>query len=294
MTKKEQRLKEKDELILNFIGLEYPYNRPKSQWEKNRDTSKILAYPDPHTPYVSKDVKKEMLKHKDAETLVCTGDLADYYSKSRFPKSRHQAFKDEVRALFFELEWLSTNWENVRVMMGNHDDRPEKLMNNLLNGHAELHLMLEPNLLMWLASFFDNVEIVGCQVNLLGINEMVKKVVSHVYQHGDIIFTHAERSNAKRETLMENISKWVRSWSKLLGLKHYEFIVQSHNHNDFRGSGWGGEKWFLVPAAAEQLSVGMEYALKPQMMGSAPCRGFAIFHQEDGKTDYNRSGNILV
>lgn len=289
-----ERLREKDELILNFIGLEYPYNRPKSQWEKKRDVTKILTYPDPHTPYVSKNVKAKMLTEKDSETLVCTGDIADYYSKSRFPKSRHQDFKQELRALFFELEWLSTHWENVKIMMGNHDDRPEKLLNNLLNGHAELHLMLEPNLLKWLSSFFDNIEIVGTQVNLLGIDEMVKKTVSHVYQHGDIIFTHAERSNVKRETLMENISKWVGGWAGYLGLKPYGVIVQSHNHTDLKTTGERGEKWFLIPTASTPLSVGMEYVLHPKMVGRTPSVGYAVFYQDNGKTDYNRSGSILL
>lgn len=293
MSKHKKARLQAEKNFLEFIDVEFPYVPPKRK-EHGYNPNKILVIADPHEPYGNKQVYDSCLKlHQDAGVLIVTGDLGDYYSKSRFPKSRHQSFKEEVRSVFLRMEWFSQHWKSVKILVGNHDDRPEKKIQSLLADHPDLLILTERNLLQYMSMFFDNVEIVGIQIDLLGIGEIHTKLISHIYQYGDIIFTHAEKSNANHETLMQNISKYLRNWTNFLGLKPYTFIVQAHNHSEMRKTS-GTERWFLTPTASYPKSIGFEYILHPKMFGSPPTVGYAVFHQYNGKTNYNESYNWIV
>ena len=151
-------IEEEEAKFFKYMEIPYPYNLPSSNWSSNIDKTKILSLADPHCPYVAQFVlyiAEE--RHRDAAILVVPGDVGDYYSKSRFRKTRHQAFKDELRSVFRFIEWAATNWSDVRLMIGNHDPRPEKQISNIFAGNTELLIMTEQNLLGRLASYFDNV-----------------------------------------------------------------------------------------------------------------------------------------
>lgn len=286
--------KETVEKFLNYIGLQYPYKPPKQTLHKTLDPTKILYLADPHEPYGNPEVYKEAFdKHWDAKTVIIGGDLFDFYSQSRFEKTRVQPFRKELRAGFLRLEQLASKFDTILILAGNHDNRSEKTLVNLMQKSPELLEVFGYNILNFICDFFPNVKPVGIELNLIGIEERHKKVLTHIYQHGDIIFTHAERSNANRETLMKNISEYLRKWGAYLGLKSYSVIAQAHNHSDMKTT-WGTERWFLTPCASSPYSVGFEYILHPSMKGSPPCVGYSVFHQENGKTDYNRSGNFLI
>jgi len=277
------------------MGMEYPYKRPKSSWGK-AVPDKILSIADPHNPYVSiKTLKAAERDEKDAALLIIPGDVGDYYSKSRFRKTRHWDFAQEVRAVFLFLEWAANNWRSVKIMLGNHDDRPEKQIMDIMGNDTDLLILTEQNLLLNLSTFFDNVEMVGTQIagDPLDDGRRHKVNLTHIYQHGDIVFTHGEKSMAQASSLMMGISQYLHRWKGLFGLKPYRIIAQAHNHADFRQT-MGGEKWIQLPAACDPVSVGMEYIFSKRMVGTPPCTGYSIFYQSNGETDYNRSGNILL
>jgi hypothetical protein len=288
-------LREKEqEFLENLLGVTYPYSRPPRQWREEIDPEKIIALPDPHEPYGCQRVYDQLERQEmDAGTLIVTGDLGDYYSKSRFRKTRHQSFEEEVRSVFYRLEWLATRFRRVLVMMGNHDNRPEKTIADVIP--VDLIVMTEGNLLKHLAGYFDNVEVVETKV--IGgqpyNGKDVKIAMSHIYQHGDIIFSHIERSATQYTSLLAAISQQLHRWGGVIGLEPYRVIAQSHNHADLRMT-MGQEKWFLMPAAAEPVSYGMEYIFNTRMIGSPPATGYAVFYQREGVTDYSRSHNILV
>ena len=284
-----------DKRILEFIGVDYPYKRPKSQWVKS-DPDKILALADPHNPYASMKVCKAVERdHKNAGMVVVPGDVGDYYSKSRFRKNRAVPFNQEVRSVFLYLEWLATHWKDVRIQLGNHDNRPEKAVMDIMGKDIDLMILTEQNLILNLASFFDNIQIVGTQISgdAMDDGRRHKVNLTHIYQVGDIVFTHGEKSMAQASSLMMGISQYLHRWKSILGLKPYRIIAQAHNHNDFRMT-MGDEKWIQLPAACEPVSIGMEYIFSTRMMGTPPATGYAIFYQSDGVTDYNASGNVLL
>ncbi len=288
MTKKQiEHQQEGENRLLEFMQVPRPYRRPKSNHLRKTDPSKILTISDPHEQYSNKVVLSHCeTKEPDAETLIVPGDLGDYYSKSRFRKTRYISFRDELRYVFKRMEWMANNWKVVKIMIGNHDNRPEKFTIENSQKNVDTLIMTEPNMLKRLAAYFDNVQIVGKQLDDTDIN------LTHIYQYGDIIFTHGEVSLKQSSAILERVQTYIDSWSDLLELKPYNVLAQAHNHRDLAET-VGNRKCFLLPTASNPFSIGFEYIYGSRMIGKPPAVGYSLFYQERGITDTNRSRNII-
>jgi len=280
-------LEEEVKKFNDFLNIPYPYDLPIPDRDLGSDPEKILVLSDPHEPYAHEPILEYAADaERDASICVIPGDLGDYYSKSRFKKNRAVSFRDELRAVFFRLEWLSSRWHTVLVMIGNHDNRPEKKLGDLIGDNVELQLLTETNLLKRIASYFPNVQIVGQQLG--GSNFQL----THIFQMGDLIFTHGEISRVQKTATLEYISKYLHAWAPVIGLKPYRVIAQAHNHTDLKTS-VGEEKWFMLPTCSDPYSIGMEYIYHSRMVGRPPSLGYSVFYQKDGVTDYNKSHNTV-
>lgn len=279
---------EREAQLFEFMDVPYPYVPPIHKWTTKCDPDKFLVLADPHEPYGEKRVYDAVLKHhKDAETVIIAGDLGDYYSKSRFRKRRAQSFDEELQSVFYRLAWLSQNWERVRIEPGNHDNRPEKHIQDLLGVDPTLLIMTETNLLGWLASFFDNVKIVGTTLGSSKIS------LSHIWQCGDIVFTHAEISRQLAESAMRRLSEQLHRWSKMLGLEPYTVIAQGHLHQVMKKKD-GSEWWMCLPMSSDPYSAGSEYVYEPRFAYSPPAVGYTVFFQHNGLTDINKSNSVIL
>ena len=279
---------EQEKRFLKYFGIEYPYVPPKHKWSKDIVQGKILLSADWHEPYMSDLIRKEMLTHKDAETHIVAGDIGDYYSKSRFRKTKHVTFKEEVQSVFHALEYLSTHWKTVKVMLGNHDNRPEKIMLGKVaeTGEIDLLVLTEMNLLKRLASYFDNIEVVGTSIN--GDIEL-----THIYQFGDAIFTHGELSMKQDSAILERISTYLSQWRTRLKLKPYRAIFQAHNHRATKTIK-SDELQMLIPTASEGESIGFEYIYGTRMIGTPPQQGYTVLYQKNGITEFNKTNYYIV
>ena len=279
---------EQEKRFLTYFGIEYPYVPPKHKWSKDIVQGKILLSADWHEPYMSDLIRKEMLTHKDAETHIVAGDIGDYYSKSRFRKTKHVTFKEEVQSVFHALEYLSTHWKTVKVMLGNHDNRPEKIMLGKVaeTGEIDLLVLTEMNLLKRLASYFDNIEVVGTSIN--GDIEL-----THIYQFGDAIFTHGELSMKQDSAILERISTYLSQWRTRLKLKPYRAIFQAHNHRATKTIK-SDELQMLIPTASEGESIGFEYIYGTRMIGTPPQQGYTVLYQKNGITEFNKTNFHIV
>ena len=290
MITKRQLLKwdEDQKKLFRFMNLPSPYKRPKAIHLPKTDAYKILSISDPHEQYSNRIVLDHCYEHEaTAETLIVPGDLGDYYSKSRFKKVRYVKFEDELRAVFKRIEWMANRWKTVKIMIGNHDNRPEKHITELMQKDSmDALLMTESNMLERLAAYFDNVEIVGTQLDDTDIN------LTHIYQHGDIIFTHGEISLKQNTAVLERVQNYLDQWAELLQLKPFNVLAQAHNHRDSNDT-VGKRKCFLLPTASNPFSIGFEYVYSSRMIGTPPQIGYSLFYQEHGLTDINRSHNII-
>ncbi len=286
MNNREERIEEDEQRWFEYLNIPYPYTRPPTNHCPSPDVRKILVLSDPHEPYGNGRVYTSVLNDQwDASVVVVPGDLGDFYSKSRFRKERHTSFRDELRAVFLRIEWLATLWPDVRIMLGNHDNRPEKTMADLLQNRTDMMILTEQGILRRLASYFDNVQIVGHRIE--GID------MTHFYQHGDIIFCHGELSRKSREMVLWRISEYLQHWGSHLGLKPYRVIAQGHNHSSLKMVK-GSECWFCLPTASDPYSLGMEYIYRAKLWGEPPAVGYSVFYQMDGVTDFNLSDNVVL
>lgn len=273
--------------FLEAIGVDYPYNRPLPQWDNNVDENKKIVYADLHEQYTDEVLMEDSLIHKDAGTAIVAGDLSDFYSKSRFRKTKNVNYQIEILETFKRLEWLATHYKKVKLLQGNHDNRPEKKIQELFSAVGEIDLRAintEKSLLARLVAYFDNIELVYTKAK----NHNYDIDMTHIYQEGDAIITHGELSMKQSSSLMERISNYLHSWSTVLELKPYRAILQGHNHRGYK-SIEGGELWMLIPCGMETVSIGGEYIFSPKMIGKPPVKGYAILYQENGVTDFNRT-----
>jgi len=272
-----------------FLGIEYPYEPPLPDWETVPNQEKILVLSDPHEPYAHQGIFNYVAdRERDAATVIVPGDVGDYFSKSKFRKTHHVSFKDELRSVFHRLAWLSSRWHTVLVMLGNHDNRPEKKLADLLSDNVELQLLTESNLLKRMASYFDNVHVVGQQLDGTPLQ------LTHLYQHHDIIFTHGELSRVQKTATLEYISRYLKAWAPMLGLKPYRVIAQGHNHQDLKCS-YGDERWLMLPTCSDIFSTGFEYIWSnPRMIGRPPSQGWTVIYQKNGVTNWNKSHNFVL
>ena len=279
----EQHIKE-DTAFLEFIGKSYPYIPPKKNFNKKIDNEKIINVSDPHEPHSFQPVWDDVLKyHHNAHHIHINGDIADFYSKSRFKKTEHQEFSKELRAIFDRLEWLSTNWKKVTLIRGNHDNRVEKLLANLLN--SDMLFLTKRDILGYMCAYFDNVELVGERITS---GDGSTADIDFIWQCGDIIFTHIERSQKQSSGLLETISSQLHKWSRIFNLKPYRVIMQGHNHRCTFDTN-GIEYLYICPMAACLTTTGLKYALSPSLNGAPPVMGYIEIYQKDGITDINKT-----
>ena len=280
---------EAEERFLTNFGIEYPYKnkiKAKLQIEKG----KILVLAVLHEPYSNEKILKDCLQHNDSEEVILAGDIGDFYSKSRFRKTKYVSFRDEVRSIFYRLEWLSINFQSIKIMLGNHDNRPEKKLAEALGDDVDLLALTENNLLKRLASYFDNIQIVG--TTLITSDSSYNVDMTHIFQYGDCIFTHAEKSMTQESALMGGISLYLSKWKKELKLKDYKVIAQAHNHTALKQCK-GSECWFMIPTCSEKKSIGFDYVYNTRMIGNPPQSGYMLMYQKNGVTDINRTNYFI-
>jgi predicted phosphodiesterase len=273
--------------FLESIDIPYPYNRPITEWDSDANENKKIVYADLHEQYTDEVLMNDSLQHKDAGTAIVAGDISDFYSKSRFRKTKNVDYRIEVLETFKRLEWLATHYKRVKILLGNHDNRPEKKIQELFSIAGEMDLKAintERSLLARLAAYFDNIELVNTKVR----NHNYEIELTHIHQEGDAIITHGELSLKQSSAIMERVSNYLHMWNNVLKLSPYRVIMQAHNHRAYK-SIEGNELWMLVPCGMETVSIGSEYIFAPKMYGKPPVKGYAILYQENGMTDFNRT-----
>jgi predicted phosphodiesterase len=283
--KNRNRIRDKQKYFVEeILHRSYPYIQPPTHFHKSADPDKTVVVADPHAPYSDLRVRADVLaKHWNAGHVHLNGDVGDFYSKSRYPKTQgHEDFYFELRGTFEEIEFWATNFKRVTIIKGNHDDRVTKKVASMLN--SDELWMADTDMIAECASYFGNVEIVGQRITDHG--EEIP--IDFVWQFGDVVFTHIERSLKQSSAILDTVKQIVTEWAGYFNLKPFRWVVQGHNHRlslEDLNTCYG----ILMPMAARPTGRGLRYIFHPSMKGKPPVVGYAVLIRENGKTSFNLS-----
>ena len=138
---------------------------------------------DIHVPYhseVALNAAVEHLKERQIVGLLLNGDIADFYSISRYVKNpANRDFGDELAQVRQLLKWLRGEFPGVKIVykQGNHEERYQHW---LWQHAAELSLQPEMNLEVWLHCNIYDIAMVGDQLPVM----LGKLPVLHGHEKG--------------------------------------------------------------------------------------------------------------
>jgi predicted phosphodiesterase len=138
---------------------------------------------DIHVPYHSEVAVKAAVQHlreRQIVGLLLNGDIADFYSISRYVKNPAQRdFGDELAQVRQLLKWLRQEFPDAKIIykQGNHEERYQHW---LWQHAAELSLQPEMGLDVWLHCNLIDIRMVGDQLPVL----LGKLPVLHGHEKG--------------------------------------------------------------------------------------------------------------
>ncbi len=256
------------------------------------DEMKILVLSDLHVPFHNVELLTSAIReHSDAHTVVLLGDFLDMYSASRFSRSRHISIEEELRQAAAILEVLSSTFQRVIVLEGNHDTRAQRWLqtNRPEIGPLLLH-PFEYIRYRWseegVTARYQNVEFHCSHVQTSGPESPV--ALRHFILIGDALLGHFERSlKGNARTVQTLALEWLPQWEGyLFGVGQVRVVVQAHVHRLSKVQ-WGRYTLFECGCIADV----MKYALVDPKFG-APQPGYVVLYQRNGVTDVNRSQYI--
>lgn len=244
--------------------------------------TKHLVLSDLHAPFHDPQlVAAAMAAHPDADTCIIAGDIGDGYGWSRFTKYEQVPYEDEIAAVTAIMQMASERFRRVLVLDGNHDGpRLERQLRERLTPEMISAItymtggVLSP--IHALAKRFPNVEIVG-HVTPDG------RRLGWLYQHGDVVISHAEKFSITPGAAVRKIDEWLRDMEQHIGLKPWRVLIQAHTHQ-LGMLPWGADK-LLVETGCLARSMG--YQLQAKIGGRPQRHGYTTFDQSNGATDIN-------
>jgi predicted phosphodiesterase len=283
-----QRFQELREKFLSRIG--WDGKPPKTPPKSKARQKKILVLSDPHVPYHDKEALQAALA-VPADTVILSGDGPDNYSFSRYEKTR-QLFSplEELREFQAFLTTLSERYPEVIVMQGNHDARFVKYL---------VRRGITPDVLEYFNAvapgFTTPVERMTIGLENVKVVPPIKldyADFAHIYQHGDIVFSHAEKFSVLANKAAADVAKWVKSFAVPAGIVKEPVRVIAHAHTHMAGKTWSD--FGIVAYELGTLSAIPDYAADPKLRGATrlPVLGYTEFYQTDGVTDINKSNFV--
>jgi len=255
---------------------------------KHKSDDFILIGGDLHSVWADKDAVDAFLDAaKYAKTVYLAGDLLDFYSVSRFNKNvDHLTVREELAFTRSFLEELSKRSNEVKVLTGNHDLRPTKILAN--NYPQLLPLLFDP--LEILASNLSNVEVLKHTSEGLKFSNLPnhQEYLNTIHINKDLVVSHHEKFAGA--TAAEDVLKFVEGFRDVLGVKEkVRVVAQAHTHrlsNHFLN----GTQLILTGCLCQT----MPYQLEAGTMFRT-TKGFVILEEgPNGQIDQNKTRLIAV
>ena len=244
---------------------------------------KIVVAGDFHCPFQSKAAVAQLVKEEasDTDLLILNGDIVTWWSASHWPKRRRVTnIQTEMAEAQATLCYLSRHFKQIRVLGGNHDARPKRLMAEQLPlemiEYLDLVAPAAMDPLQFLIHGLDNVELVKAPVS-----DGAK--FDFLYQVGDAVCTHAETYSKIPLKAAGNVSHWLKSFAEPKGLVHdVRVVIQAHTHQG--GSVMGDFGCLLIEGGC--LCEDEEYIGGARIQSPRPwALGWTVLYQQQGRTD---------
>lgn len=251
---------------------------PEKKFNKKLNSNSIDIIADVHIPF-NKDNYENLIEDRGAGKLIIVGDFIDFISVSRFPK-RSQSLPTpeyEFMKAFESLLLLSKRYNNIYIIMSNHDNRLDKYLYN--NVSDKLIKFCYIGITEDLISLIPNVKVVS-QHN--------GRKIPYVWQFKDIIFTHFEKSNIDIGKPVIEIDKFLNKWAYIYKLKHYNVIMQAHNHSSAYIR-MGNKRLYQIPCFIDIDKTAFDYVFNGKPQGNPPIIGYIQTEISNNVMSYNRT-----
>lgn len=250
---------------------------------------KILSLSDIHFPLAEPQFLTEaVITHSDADILVLNGDILEGYMFSTFEKDKRYAVLDEYRIAFEFVESMSKIFPKVVLIDGNHDVRAARAL-KLAGFGEETSQIFRPNLIARIANG-EKLSASGQLVEKLNFSNVIYEHNESWYiKIGKTLFVHPHTHN--NGPLGACVKKQAHRFNMRYPSEEVDSIVCGHTHQIYKGI---VDNQLLIEQGCMTTLLTYGWSAKSEYLGTAQ-NGYAVIYQdEDGNTDFNRSGPIYL
>ena len=261
---------------------EFDFTRKPKKRKGIKNNSKDLLIGDIHAPFHHEEMfNKTITDNLEAKNLWIAGDWWDFYSKSFYRKDTKIEFHVEFRDGFSLLWDVADKFDNVYLMLSNHDMRFCKwLFDNVPLEALPFtdHLFLER-----IIKTIPNVKIIK-QPTTLG-----DRNIGYLHQYKNIVLSHIEMSRKDVGKVVQDICKELQRWETTFNLKDYDMLFQAHNHQSAKVR-YGDKYLFQIPCLIDASKPSFNYAFSGKLQGNPPALGYIVLNKnKDGSFNPNSS-----
>jgi predicted phosphodiesterase len=249
---------------------------------------RIVVASDFHVPFEDKQAVRALIERESrkADLLVIDGDLGDFWSTSRWPKTKRETDpRSEFLATQVVLTMLAERFKKIVIVGGNHDSRPKKYLSDRLPVEVMDYLQLTApgalNPLALMAGKFKNV-------SLAPVIHAGHASFDFLFQVGDAVFTHAESySKIPNRAVSGPVLQWLKSFAEPQGIvKPFTCVIQGHTHQ----AGVVHGDFGVLAIENGCMCTTQSYQSDPKIKSTRPpAVGWSVILQRDGVTDHSES-----
>lgn len=243
--------------------------RKKNEFELDGKSLKILTLNDIHFPFANEDALERALVENMAADVVVMSEIADMYSQASWIKERNIPLEREIEEILRFFEYMNKEFPVTIILTGNHELRVMRKVAKTVT--PDLLFLMDLHILKVLARPFPNIHVTE----------------NWFYQINDTIFCHQDRSSKIPMRVSTRLVDTLTRWSTTLELEPFKCLVQAHTHK--AGVVYYGDVKVIETGALCEL---MDWA-KRKLSSTPWTTGWAVIHQKDGVTDWNKSREYI-
>lgn len=201
-------------------------NEVKKDYKRKKGDGSVDIAGDFHIPFHHPESLDYLLR-SDADELVIMGDVLDMLSASSHRQTNSYVhYQTEIAAGRAVIEEICKKYNRVRIIAGNHDNRPIKKMQTHLPGL--LPMVVHP--LVWLTQGLDNIEFMSLEIPdtkpPIQFGENYRLDFAGIWN--ECLFGHFECFCG--DDAVKRLDTWLAQWNHILKIDTPKAVFQGHVH----------------------------------------------------------------